>query len=361
MKFEDFLNNTYLHLPKKRDAEEPFNSYIEKLIDRYVDESKDVEFPEGTDKSQVTFRLEAITVGIKDAVKLFYFGKPFDAYTTLKTGIDSSQIKEFWEDYSFDPNKNFYRIRIKNANYPLSRQELFHIPFNLRGKIRTQRFSIPGFPCLYLSNSIYTAWEEMKRPNLEEIQAIRLQNKSTLNLIDLTNSKYGGNYNSERSDELKIYDFLMWPLIAACSIKVREVSDHFKPEYIIPQLLLQWIRNNKSVHGIKFSSTHIDLNESKSQGNFYNLVLPVIANKENGYCENLSEMFKLTDVLSWQLHQFSSGEASFSYYDEELAGINSDIINIEIIKGRVLPYHFSPLSNIEMTLKSMKAMDIDFT
>jgi hypothetical protein len=39
---------------------------------------------------------------------------------------------------------------------------------------------------------------------------------------------------------------------------------------------------------------------------------------------------------------------------------DSDIERLEIIKGRNMPYTFSPLHRIELTLKSMKASDIDF-
>jgi hypothetical protein len=361
MKFEEFITSPSLNLPKKRGKSDSFNNYLNELLLTHVEKAKEVEFPEDIDRMSTMERLEDLTNAIIKAVDFYYHGKPFDAYDSLKKGITLTEIHKFWENHSFEPKQNFYRIRKKDSNYPLSREELFHIPFNLRGKIKTQRFSIPGFPTLYLSNSIYTAWEEMRRPNLEAIQAARLENKSSLKLIDLTNSKYSGNYDMEKkTKQMKIYDFLMWPLVAACSIKVNETDDYFKPEYIIPQLLLQWIRNNVSVHGIKFSSTHIDLNETKSEGNFYNLALPVIDNKESGYCSQLSNMFQLTEVLSWQLHDLSTGGATFSFYDSELRDINPDIKKIEMIEGRPFPYGYSPISMLELALKSMKAKDIDF-
>ena len=71
----------------------------------------------------------------------------------------------------FNKNYSFYRIRIHKTNFTLSQQEFFHIPFNLRGKVKTQRFSIPGFPSLYLGTTIYVCWEELNRPNINEFQA----------------------------------------------------------------------------------------------------------------------------------------------------------------------------------------------
>lgn len=31
---------------------------------------------------------------------------------------------------------------------------------------------------------------------------------------------------------------IIWPLMAACSVRVKNTTNTFKPEYIIPQLLL---------------------------------------------------------------------------------------------------------------------------
>ncbi|WP_293880615.1 MULTISPECIES: hypothetical protein [unclassified Sphingobacterium] len=64
---------------------------------------------------------------------------------------------------------NLFRLRVINQNYPLSKEDLFHIPFDKRSLVSTQRFSISGLPSLYLANSIYVAWEEMKRPSMNEV------------------------------------------------------------------------------------------------------------------------------------------------------------------------------------------------
>ena len=73
---------------------------------------------------------------------------------------------------------------------------------------------------------------------------------------------------------------MTWPLIASCSIQVNDYTDNFKPEYIIPQFLLQWARDNKEIDGIRYSSTHIERNSLQGHSGLSNLVLPVKENKE---------------------------------------------------------------------------------
>jgi len=51
---------------------------------------------------------------------------------------------------------------------------------------------------------------------------------------------------------------MIWPLVLACSVKVKNIEDDFKPEYIIPQLLLQWVRERDDIDGISYQTTHID-------------------------------------------------------------------------------------------------------
>lgn len=92
---------------------------------------------------------------------------------------------------------------------------------------------------------------------MELLQGARFVNKQDVVYLDLTNTRYLGKYDQQATNAKLIADVFMWPLIAACSIKVKHREDSFKPEYIVPQLLLQWIRNNQEIDGIRFSSTHI--------------------------------------------------------------------------------------------------------
>jgi hypothetical protein len=156
------------------------------------------------------------------------------------------------------------------------------------------------------------------------------------------------------------YKYLMtWPLIAACSIKVKDYSDTFKPEYIIPQLLLQWVRNIGDIDGIKYNSTHIDKTVLFNDGDLYNLVLPVKENKDEGYCNHLVNLFEMTETISKQLLEYSTGGQYFLYSTEELDKINKKIPALEIIKGQIFPYSYSVLGHMELKLDNMKTKKIE--
>ena len=64
---------------------------------------------------------------------------------------------------------------------------MFHIKYSLRSKVKTQRFSFPGLPCLYLGASSYVCWLELNRPAFDKFQVATIKQKSTddYNVIDL--------------------------------------------------------------------------------------------------------------------------------------------------------------------------------
>lgn len=131
---------------------------------------------------QIHERQSQLIVRVKEAIDHAYDGRPTKAYDSLDRELDSD-LKNFSEVLNIveiPSGTNFYRIRIHKENYPLPNDSFFHIPFNLRGKVKTQRFSIPGFPSLYLGNSIYVYWEELKRPNISDFQAVRLLSTTRL-------------------------------------------------------------------------------------------------------------------------------------------------------------------------------------
>ncbi len=63
---------------------------------------------------------------------------------------------------------------------------MLHIPFCNRELVSTQRFSVPGVPCLYLGTTSYVCWLEMDKPqdNIFNVSAFELpENLNILNLV----------------------------------------------------------------------------------------------------------------------------------------------------------------------------------
>lgn len=67
-----------------------------------------------------------------------------------------------------------------------------------------------------------------------------------------------------------------YPLILSCSFANASGKAPFKQEYIIPQMLMQWVHRNKDKYnGISYFSC-IDMRSEQSVWNAYNLVLPAL-------------------------------------------------------------------------------------
>lgn len=364
MEFQDLIKSSFFHLPKKIDEKVSFREYIFNLLDEYLlllsnlkNQTIHIQGLSKPKKISTTIKIqEEFIRGLKNTINLYLDGQPYNAYEEFKKSIEyrTGKFKKILNINSFQKEESFYRIRLKQENYALSSTQMFHIPFEMRGKVQTQRYSIPGFPSLYLAKTLYVGWEELHRPSLSNFQAVRLKNVKKIKYLDLTASNISDNLTSD-----KAYKYLMtWPLIACCSIKVNDYSDPFKPQYIIPQLLTQWIRNNQELDGIKYNSTHIISNDIETVGELYNIVLPVKDNKDKGFCDHLINMFEISETISQQLIDFKSGGMTFLESEKEIKKISDKIPSIEFIRGSRTPYGYSILGKLERELDKMKTKKI---
>ena len=363
MTYQEIFKNSHLLLPKAIPKSKTYRSFLYDLFDKYLEllesiNPKNIQIQRFKNRTNIanTINIQKNFIsGLKESIELYLDGKPAQAYDVFSKIIEyrKGKFSRILNIGTLDENQTFYRIRIKKENFALGSLEMFHIPFELRGKVTTHRYSIPGFPSLYLGKTLYVAWEELNRPRLDSFQSVMLKSIKPIKYLDLTAIDWGkDNLN------LKAYSYLMtWPLIAACSLKVKDYSDHFKAEYIIPQLLLQWIRENEDLDGIKYNSTHIETGILKTTGELYNLVLPVKENKDEGYCKHLTGLFEMTETISWQLLEYAMGGEIFDEPSED--EVNRKIPTIEIIKGRKYPYSYSALGSMESYLDGMPTKKIE--
>lgn len=218
---------------------------------------------------------------------------------------------------------SLYRVRC--SDHELSeREDMFHIPFQLRHLVGTQRYSIAGLPCLYLGTSIYVCWQEMGKPDLNKmhISRYKCENKTDVKVINfsysletLKKSDFEDFLFIESEDgniDLQIAYLVMYPLLMACSFNRAFNGGAFNIEYIIPNLLLQWISKEKSlVSGISYLSTKTpQLRHSKIGINF--VFPPDRSNLQlDGFCPKLKRYFSLTKPISWQLLDTIGGAEIF--------------------------------------------------
>ncbi|MCU0326907.1 MAG: RES domain-containing protein [Spirosomaceae bacterium] len=279
-------------------------------------------------------RLNNYVTEIINTIKFWYEGKIKNAKDNFNSFLLDQLLSLPLKTITAD--QVFYRVRVSEEHKILKRKDLFHIPFELRNKVTTQRFSIPGFPCLYLGNSIYICWEELNRPNFHDIQTAKLVSRKPFNLYNLSYEQY--NFASKNPDDLsnkEILNLVMaYPIIAACSIKIpqKRSNDPFKPEYIIPQIIMQSLReqvNTDGVLGIVYSSTKMYNVGNQNEGIFENYALPTTSKvKERGFCTDLTNLFSMTQVVAgWPVDFINlsvqhSEENSFKINNLDLDGIS---------------------------------------
>ena len=299
---EEFYNKAVSMLPVASSKDEEFRFHFYKTLDSYRKLVEKNKSSLGLDDNLIK-KLRDTIDKIKAILRSQYNGLHSTAFTSLNNllGIDDEHdVAERLIIKKIPANsKTFYRIRKMENRKNVLYKEMFHIPFDKRGKISTQRYSFPGYPCLYLGESIYACWEELGRPLMGESMVSRFDCDTELRLVDLRTPTF-----SDWKNDFNKYLFF-FPIIMACSFKVNSEDDTFKPEYIIPQLIMEIIikynkkaDSNTYVHGVYYSSVNKNEDFKFSSDKLYNIAIPVIkplpTKKKDQYCEVLSLIFRLT-------------------------------------------------------------------
>lgn len=216
-------------------------------------------------------------------------------------------------------NGDYYRIRqgdfrITDPTYSKQQKmELFHIKRTLRNRIGAYRYSVAGYPCLYLASDSDLAWFECGMPKQFSYCKMRIteEGENALKLVDFSfrpvetisafniwvlNARRCGN---EESEIIQYYEFLIryiitYPFAAACSVKVKDRGAKFVQEYIFPQLFMQWIRESDDIDGVRYrSSLKSDLLKYRTA---VNVALPVKSFRADGLDDNLAAKIAISDI-----------------------------------------------------------------
>ena len=154
----------------------------------------------------------------------------------------------------------------------------------------------------------------MLRPNLDKCYVSRFHTDKKLCVYDLSLPSI----DSWNSKDKFCKDLLRLPLVLACMVKVAKPKDPFKPEYIIPQLLMEWVieqrDNNKNLMGIAYHSVHKSNDFKFTPDKSVNLAIPAfleIGNIVRTYGGILCDMFQLTEPTCDELERAKSHYASF--------------------------------------------------
>ena len=207
----------------------------------------------------------------------------------------------------------FFRIRAVKAQdtrIENNAYELFHIPVTKRQFISNERFSLSGFPTLYLATALPLAWQECGYP--EKYYWSEFRCSELLGTDESADNPLGKmrllalyspheiaiwgmslKYNEPELWIAVIRRYLaIYPLVLACSFANANGGTPFKQEYIIPQMLMQWVyRHKRKCSGISYFSC-MDDSTIPDKWNAYNIALPAVKPyDENGYSNKLQELF----------------------------------------------------------------------
>jgi hypothetical protein len=262
------------------------------ILDKYLKCFKESLFREIGGKKHAISEIERIFETLRNCCKSFLSGDIAKAISLMYDCYFKEET--LLKRIALDRESTFFRMRKASGYQIFSEKEMFHIPFELNHLIKNERFSISGFPSLYLGKSIYVCWEEMDRPDFDHANIALYKNREECIVIDLC--------MPTKKEDIMTSLFTL-PLILSSSLPVLHPESDFKPEYIIPQLLMQCLvrynkESDKAIDGIRYDSIHkynqdsfYDYNEDGMESVYENYVFPARLIVDEGHCPVLSKLF----------------------------------------------------------------------
>ena len=281
---------------------ESTEDYIGRLLDRYFNELNKIPCPvrNVTEWEELLSGVDLLNTTIKVCLNLYAQAKIADSIIKFHNLLlSNTNLLTLEVNPANAEDKNWYRMRLQEDEkriFPAN--EMFHIPFNLRHKVSLARYSVSGYPCLYISRSVWATWEEMHEPKLSDFTVSRLELQNRFSVLDLRVPVWHDNYN----EYVLLNQLYTIPLVLACSVKVKYPKDNFKPEYIIPQLVMLAIAYNDIPYmGCAYTSTM--RNPIFTWPDIHlldNIALPVkLITQSQKLCSKLCSYFTVTDSTNY--------------------------------------------------------------
>ena len=257
------------------------------------------------DFKQAQILMDSLMEDIKEDL---FFG---DIYDNIHINFREENI---YTSLRFGQTQRFYRIRAVNGRKKSIEDnvdEMFHIPISKRAISSNERFSLNGFPCLYLSTALPVAWMECGCPAEYYYSEFEYEDTqgTPLKILMLNSPAEIYNYGIA----LRYRDFELWlhiitrylktyPLILACSFVNHNGKVNFKQEYIVSQMLMQWIRRNiEEVQGVSYF-TCVDDKILANSWCAHDIALPAIGEyDEKGYSKLLRNIFKISSPVYYKI------------------------------------------------------------
>lgn len=339
--FKQIFSDQRLFLPIQWDGTD-FAGTLEKLFSIYINNIERNVSAEDLNRNHAgsTHVIKQICGLIKNSVGSYLDGFPSKAYIEVEKAMQilvRTPLKIYQksifdqlddtEDRVLNDNLALYRLVCVDDYAPYGRARVFHTPYTLRSKVSTSRYSIAGYPSLYLGTSLQLCAEEVSY-NLRRSFALASRykiercieyNNTEVDVIELAvkPQDFTGVRRNRESNQTSrriispgllnnpsVRDaYLLWyPLIAACSYIRTNKKDPFAAEYIVPQLLMQWVRSeiqypNNSDYDKLIGIRYFSCASKRASDLGFNYVFPASGKQHSGqypYCPVLMKAFRLT-------------------------------------------------------------------
>jgi hypothetical protein len=301
---------------------------------------------DGISITNILDNIKNLNDGLLSVIDKYLNGKPYEANKVFHETLEIVKTEKVQLKSGIPIGNLFFRARPSTEEH-YKKEQLFHIPFQKRTIVSTNRYSISGTPALYLADNSYTCWEEFNRTKFKDLYFSVFENEDLLDIVQIFRLddllKDLENNTPKKFIPFKILQFFMYfPLTISCTIKVYDKEGSFKPEYIIPQMLLEYVVKDKKIDGIMFPSTKINYDNLKNLKSY----------KESGYCPVLKKKFKLSKPSSLELEELLDNPVSRE--TQMGGGIQPDetLSKISVIEGEERYYFNTSFGKIDKLLSN---------
>lgn len=297
------IANQIFYIDQITNSSEYFPRYVHNHLKKYLD------YLHNSNYFELTKKIEKFTANIYLCLLENYSGQLNVSYSYFCEALENIGFES-----AFVPlkQKTFFRIRSSKTddngkNIKLSKKEMFHISFDKRYKVSTQRYSYPGLPCLYMGETVDDCLYERGGiiDGYLNVAIIKANNCNSVRIADLF---FFDEYDFDDLSENQAKHFLQfWPLIMCCSFSYKEGDKmSFRPDYIIPQMMLEYLidckytnmvkGNSENIIGIRYHSVRRQMFPTNEEKKYVNYVFPVQTNNSSGFCQKLSDVFTVESV-----------------------------------------------------------------